>query len=207
MDVIVLRPFGKRFALAVLLVAFLALNFWTTSRYPSLNDKAMMSGAIQLEDPISFEAMFPVLADYPVWKKIGYSTVNWIKTNQQGMTFGVLFAAAFLTLFGYMRRHSFKGGFSNSLLGMIMGAPLGVCVNCAAPIAKGLYTGGARAESTLSAMVASPTLNIVVLTMLFSLFPFYMAVTKIALSLLVILVAVPVICRFLPSAQLQAAVS
>ena len=207
MDVIVLRPFGKRFALAVLLVAFLALNFWTTSRYPSLNDKAMMSGAIQLEDPISSEAMFPLLADYPVWKKIGYSTVNWIKTNQQGMTFGVLFAAAFLTLFGYMRRHSFKGGFSNSLLGMIMGAPLGVCVNCAAPIAKGLYSGGARAESTLSAMVASPTLNIVVLTMLFSLFPFYMAVTKIALSLLVILVAVPVICRFLPLAQLQAAVS
>ena len=56
--------------------------------------------------------------------------------------------------------------------------PLGVCVNCAAPIAKGLYAGGARAETTLAAMIASPTLNIVVLTMLFGLFPFYMALTK-----------------------------
>ncbi|PWV99108.1 uncharacterized membrane protein YraQ (UPF0718 family) [Hoeflea marina] len=206
MDVIVLRPFGKRFTLAVLLVAFLALNFWTTSRYPSLNDKAVMSGAIQLEDPLSFEARYPVLPDHPAWRKIGYSTVNWISTNRQGMTFGVLFAAAFLTLLGYLRRHSFKGGFSNSALGMVFGAPLGVCVNCAAPIAKGLYSGGARAESTLSAMIASPTLNIVVLTMLFSLFPVYMAVTKIVLSLLVILVAVPLICRLLPAWQLQAAV-
>ena len=55
-----------------------------------------------------------------------------------------------------------------------------------------------RAETTLSAMIASPTLNIVVLTMLFSLLPVYMAVTKIALSLVVILIAVPLICRFLP---------
>ena len=70
---------------------------------------------------------------------------------------------------------------------MAMGAPLGVCVNCAAPIAKGMYAGGARAESTLSAMVASPTLNVIVLTMLFSILPFYMAVMKIALSLFVIL--------------------
>ena len=52
-------------------------------------------------------------------------------------------------------------------------------------------------------MVASPTLNVVVLTMLFSLMPFYMAVTKIVLSLFVILAAVPVICRFLPTHQMQ----
>lgn len=203
MQLLVLRPFGKRFVLALLLLATLAVQFWTQSRYPALDEKAMMSGAIQLEDPLSFEAKFRVLPEYPVWKKVSFSTVNWIETNRQGMTFGVLFAAAFLTLLGYMRRHGFKGGFSNSALGLVMGAPLGVCVNCAAPIAQGLYRGGARAEATLSAMLASPTLNIVVLTMLFSLLPFYMAVTKIALSLIIILIAVPVICRYLPQAQLQ----
>ncbi|HEX2257204.1 MAG TPA: FG-GAP-like repeat-containing protein, partial [Afifellaceae bacterium] len=205
MSSLVLQPYGKRFVLAILLMSALAFNFWTQSRYPSLNEKAMMSGAIQLEDPISYEAMWRVLPEYPLWKKIFYTTVNWIQTNRQGMTFGVLFGAAFLTLFGYLRRHSLRGGFSNSALGMAMGAPLGVCVNCAAPIAKGLYSGGARAELTLSAMVASPTLNVVVLTMLFSLLPFYMAVAKIALSLAVILLVVPIICRFLPAEQLQAA--
>ena len=205
MDGFIIRPFGKRFVLATLLVAALAFQFWTQSRYPSLNEKAMMSGAMQLEDSLSFEALIPVLPEYPLWKKIGISTVNWIKTNERGMIFGVLFGAAFLTLLGYLRRISFRNGFANSALGMAMGAPLGVCVNCAAPIAKGMYSGGARAESTLSAMVASPTLNVVVLTMLFSMLPFYMAVAKIALSLFVILLAVPILCRFLPAKELQLA--
>ncbi|MEZ5810806.1 MAG: FG-GAP-like repeat-containing protein [Rhizobiaceae bacterium] len=197
------RPFEKRFMLALVLVAFVAVQFWTQSRYPSLNEKAMMSGAIQLEDPLSFEAHYEIRAEYPVWKKIGLSTLNWVHTNERGMTFGVLFGGAFLTLLGYMRRRSFKSRFANSLAGMGFGAPLGVCVNCAAPIAKALYSGGARAESVLSAMIASPTLNVVVLTMLFSLMPAYMAFTKIALSIVVILVAVPIICRFLPERQLQ----
>ena len=205
MDALVAKPFGKRFVLALLLTAALAIQFWTQSRYPSLNEKAIMSGAMQLEDSLSFEALIPVLPEYPVWKKIGISTVNWIKTNERGMTFGVLFGAAFLTLLGYLRRVSFDNPFANSALGMAMGAPLGVCVNCAAPIAKGMYAGGARAESTLSAMVASPTLNVIVLTMLFSILPFYMAVMKIALSLFVILLAVPILCRFLPARELQVA--
>jgi hypothetical protein len=203
MDALVVRPFGKRFVLALLLLAGLAVQFWTQSRYPSLNEKAVMGNAIQLEDSLSFEARIPVLPEYPAWKKIGISTLNWIKTNERGMTFGVLFAAAFLTLLGYLRRVSFRGGFANSFLGMAVGTPLGVCVNCAAPIAKGLYSGGVRAEATLSAMIASPTLNIVVLTMLFSLMPFYMAVAKLAVSLFVILLAVPILCRFLPERQLQ----
>jgi len=190
---------------AALLVAVLAVLFWTQSRYPSLDEKAMMSGAIQLEDPLSFEALIPLSEDQSTLQRIGISTVNWVKTNRNGMTFGVLFAAAFLTLLGYLRRRSFTGPFANSFYGLFLGAPLGVCVNCAAPIAKGLYSAGSRAETTLSAMVASPTLNIVVLTMAFSLLPFYMAVTKIILSLGVILLAVPVLCRFIPEDKLSRA--
>ncbi len=199
----VIRPFEKRFVFSLLLVAVLAIQFWTQSRYPSLNEKAVMSGAIQLEDPLSFEAKYPLKPEYTTVERIGYSTLNWIETNRKGMTFGILFGAAFLTLMGYLRQHSFKGRFANSLLGMGVGAPLGVCVNCAAPIAKALYSGGARAEATLSAMIASPTLNVVVLTMVFSLMPFYIGVAKVALSVFVILVAVPVLCRFLPQNQLK----
>ncbi len=203
MDSLVLRPFKLRFFFCLLLVGLIAFQFWTTSRYPSLNEKAMMSGAIQLEDPLSFEAMIELRPEYPVWKRIGISTVNWIDTNLQGMTFGILFGAAILTLFSYMQRHSFKGRFANAFAGLGFGAPLGVCVNCAAPIARALYSGGTRAEVALSAMIASPTLNIVVLTMLFSILPFYMAITKIVLSLFVIIVAVPIICMFLPEREVQ----
>lgn len=202
LDTLVHRPLRIRFALALLIVAVLAYLFWTGSRYPALNEKVMMSGAIQLEDALSFEARFEITADMGLIERIFWSTLNWINTNKKGMTFGVLFAAAFLTAAGYLKTRSFRGSFSNSVLGLAIGTPLGVCVNCAAPIARGMYSAGLRAETVLSAMIASPTLNIVVLTMLFSLLPFYMAVTKIALSLLIILVLVPLICRVLPQTEI-----
>ncbi|MCA0873478.1 FG-GAP-like repeat-containing protein [Seohaeicola saemankumensis] len=197
--------FEKRFLLALLIVAGLAYVFWTSSRYPALDEKAMMSGAIQLEDSLSFEAKIALTADMSLAERVFYSTLNWVNTNKKGMTFGVLFAAAFLTAVPFLRRRSFSGRFANSALGLVLGAPLGVCVNCAAPIARGMFSGGLRAETTLSAMMASPTLNVVVLTMLFSLLPVYMAVTKVALSLLLILVLVPLICRTLPREALVAA--
>jgi uncharacterized membrane protein YraQ (UPF0718 family) len=194
--------FNKRLVFAGLLILVLAAMFWTGSRYPSLDEKAMMGGAIHLEDPLSFEAMIPITPDLGILERIAYSTLNWMDTNKKGMTFGLLLGAAFLTFLGYMRRRNFSGPFANSLYGMFLGAPLGVCVNCAAPIAKGLYQGGSRAETTLSAMVASPTLNIVVMTMAFSLLPFYIAATKLVLSLVVILLAIPVLCRFIPEEKL-----
>ncbi|MBT54243.1 MAG: RNA-binding protein [Mameliella sp.] len=194
-----------RLAIASTIVIVLAYLFWTGSRYPALDEKAMMSGGILLEDPLGFEAKYPLTEDMTVLQRMFWSTLNWINTNKKGMTFGVLFAAAFLTAAPYVRRKSFNGGFANSALGLAIGTPLGVCVNCAAPIARGMYTGGLRAETTLSAMIASPTLNVVVLTMLFSLLPFYMALTKIALSLLVILVIVPLICRHLPQKEIPPA--
>lgn len=91
----------------------------------------------------------------------------------------------------------------------MIGAPLGVCVNCAAPIAKGIYEAGARAETTLSAMIASPTLNIVVLTMAFALLPFEVAAVKLGLSIVVILLVVPMVVRLSPGVELsdQAVVS
>ncbi|MEP1520419.1 FG-GAP-like repeat-containing protein [Ascidiaceihabitans sp.] len=195
---------GLRFALAVLIVVVLAYLFWTGSRYPALDEKAMMSGAIQLEDPLGFEAWFTLTPDMTLFERVFFSTLNWISTNKKGMSFGILFAAAFLTVVPFLTTRSFRNGFANAALGLVIGTPLGVCVNCAAPIARGMYSAGLRAETTLAAMIASPTLNIVVLTMLFSLLPFYMAVTKIALSLFVILIAVPLICRILPQIELPA---
>ena len=163
MNEIVAKSTEKRFWFAVLMCVLLVFVFWTQSRYPALNEKAMMSGAIQLEDPLGFEAKFPLSNDMATVEKVFFSTLNWINTNKKGMAFGILFAAAFLTLFGYLRRQSFRNGFANSFLGLVIGAPLGVCANCAAPIGKGMFASGVRAETALSTMVASPTLNIIVL--------------------------------------------
>lgn len=203
MQAVIKRGTGIRFLLAFLLLALITYFFWTSSRYPALDDKAMMAGEIHLEDPLSFEAHWTVEPDFPVWKKIIYTTGNWIHTNRKGMFFGILIGSAFLTLMRYLARLSFKNAYTNAFLGMFLGAPLGVCVNCAAPIAKGLYTGGARAETMLAAMIASPTLNIVVLTMLFSILPFYLAMTKLVLCFVVILVVVPTLCFWLREDERQ----
>ena len=97
MHSIILPRHEKRFFLALLIVAVLAYVFWTTSRYPALGEKAIMAGAIQLEDSLSFEAKFPIGKDAGTIERIFWSTLNWVNTNKKGMTFGVLFATAMLT--------------------------------------------------------------------------------------------------------------
>jgi len=74
---------------------------------------------------------------------------------------------------------------------MLLGAPLGVCVNCAAPIGQAMLKGGSRVEVALATMFASPTFNVIVLGMLLTLFPWYLAALKVAASLVMVLVVVP----------------
>ena len=186
----------KRLLIAILFVAATAGYFWSQSRIPQLNEKALMGGDSDI-DAIGFDVVLAVRADDPAWKRIAYTTVNWLKTNQKGMMFGVVFAAGMMVMFSLMKKRSFKSGFANSVLGMAIGAPLGVCVNCAAPIAQGMHSGGARVETTLAAMIASPTLNMIVLTILVSLFPAYLVGMKLGLTFLFILVCIPLMARYM----------
>ncbi len=187
----------RRFILTLLLMAVTAGYFWAGSRIPQLNEKAMMGGEVQLE-ALGFDIVYEVRPDDPVHVKVAKTTVNWIKTNQKGMTFGILFAGMIMTILALIQRRSFQNGFADSLLGMTIGAPLGVCVNCAAPIAQGMRSGGASTQTMLAAMTSSPTLNVIVLTMLFSLLPLYLVVLKLSLTLAFILIVIPVVARFVP---------
>jgi len=186
---------NKAFLLSLLIVAGLAIQFWTESRYPALDQKAMMAGTAGLE-PLGFDTVFVISDSDPIYMKVLKGTANWGQTNRRGMTFGILFAAALLTLISLFKRKSFESSWSNSALGVLIGTPLGVCVNCAAPIAKGLHASGLRLETTLAAMISSPTLNVIVLAMVFSLFPFYMAALKIGATLFFLLVAIPLLSKF-----------
>ena len=61
-----------------------------------------------------------------------------------------------------------------------------------------------RSETTLATMFSSPTLNIIVLSMLFSIFPLYMVVIKLALTLTFILLLVPLLSRWVfPRERMQ----
>ncbi|HJL46329.1 MAG TPA: VCBS repeat-containing protein, partial [Polyangiaceae bacterium LLY-WYZ-15_(1-7)] len=188
-----------RLAWAVLLVLGLAALFWGWSRGPALNEKATMAGEVSL-DAIGFDQVVAVHEDDPFLRKVGAVAVNWAATNRVGMTFGVLFGAALMTLLALidlrrLRGRSLGAGVGAGLVGMASGAPLGVCVNCAAPIAQGLAAGGSRLETTLAAMMASPTLNVVALLLLFTLFPFHVAAVKLGLTLVLLLAVLPALAR------------
>lgn len=185
----------RRVALMSLLMLVLAVSFWGGSRYPQLNEKAMMGGETNAEDPLTFNAFIQTQVGDPLYKRIATSSVNWGIENRQGMTFGFLLGAGFLTIFSLFERRGTKNAFVNSLIGVVTGAPLGVCVNCAAPIARGLHASGARIETTLSAMFSSPTLNIMVVTMLFSVFPMYLIAIKLGLTLLFLVLVIPLLAR------------
>jgi uncharacterized membrane protein YraQ (UPF0718 family) len=182
------------FILAVIVVT--AVTFWSGSRYPSLDEKAIMGGSAALEDPLSFEASIQIQPSDTAARRIAYSTINWLETNLEGMAFGLVIGASLLTLIGMIPVRGYRNGFLNAVLGVVVGSPLGVCVNCAAPVAKGMHDGGARLETTLATMFSSPTLNIIVLSMLFSIFPLYLVVIKLIQTLTFILVVLPLLSRW-----------
>jgi len=186
----------KRVLFTSLLLLMLAVGFWSGSRVPALNEKATMGTEIDFNN-LGFNTVFDVQADDPVVKRIAYTTVNWVDTNKKGMAFGLMFAAAIMTLFSLMRRKSFSNGFANSALGLVIGTPLGVCVNCAAPIAAGMAAAGSKIETTLATMISSPTMNVIVLTILLSLFPFYLVAIKLGLTLVFILILIPLMTKYL----------
>jgi uncharacterized membrane protein YraQ (UPF0718 family) len=168
--------------------------FWLGSRYPDLDAKAAMAGDGSVGDVLSVWPLLEVRPEFPMWKKIAFSSLNWASDNKKGMAFGVFLGAIFLTLLSYIRLPEAKTRFGGALLGFVVGTPLGVCVNCAAPVMKGVLQSR-RVETAFAAMISSPTMNIVVLTMVFTLFPFYMAVLKVGFALLAIFIAVPLLSR------------
>jgi uncharacterized membrane protein YraQ (UPF0718 family) len=191
-----LANIDKRLLLIIAVTLTVAFSFWLGSRIPNLNEKAMMGGDTELE-VLGFDQVLEIQEGDGFVKRVVYTTVNWVDTNKRGMTFGVILAACLMSLLSLFRTKSFKNGFANAFMGTLIGTPLGVCVNCAAPIAKGLHSGGTRLETTLSAMISSPTMNLIVLTMLFALFPGYMVLTKLGLTLAFILIGIPILSRIL----------
>ncbi len=88
---------AKRIFLIALLMIGIALFFWDQSRIPALTAKAQMGIRTQI-DAIAFDVIFPVLDSYSLLQRILFTSINWAYTNWKGMTFGLLFGAACLSL-------------------------------------------------------------------------------------------------------------
>lgn len=184
----------RRFLLTLLAIVLVAGFFWAGSRVPALTEKASMGGEVNI-NALGFERVMTASPNDPLWKRIGIEAINWGQTNRKGMAFGVLFGGLMMTLFSLLGTRRYRSVYANAAVGTLIGAPLGVCVNCAAPIAAGMSSAGARIETSLATMMSSPTLNAIVLSMLFSLFPLHLALLKVVLTLGTVLLLVPLLTR------------
>ena len=181
----------SRFIAIVLLVG-IATFFWVDSRYPALYKKYHQGANVKVTGAITFGTVYAVDRSMPLTQRVWRTSVNWLQANEIGMTFGFFFGAAALTFLAMLPRRRTKNRYVNALIGVVAGAPLGVCANCIAPIARGLYGSGMSTESVLAAMFSSPTLNVIVLAMAFALFPLPIVGLKLATVALLILVVAPI---------------
>jgi uncharacterized membrane protein YraQ (UPF0718 family) len=186
------RSLAPQTAVAALLALAIASYFWIDSRYPALLKKLHAGKSIHVTAAITFDALLPVKSDMPLSARVERTTVNWIWANRIGMTFGVCFGAAMLTLLPLLPHRRFRTPAANTLLGAVLGTPLGVCANCVAPIGQGMVDAGASTQTVLATIISSPLLNVVVLAMAFTLFPLPIALTRLAVPL-VLLALVPLI--------------
>src|SRR5262245_11175841 len=113
----------ERFILVGLLTAVVAAVFWGGSRYPALNEKMLM-GANTPSSDLAFSTIVRIAPDEKVLPHIAKATINWMYTNRQGMTFGILFGALVMTLLALFDQRSFRSRLANSAMGMAIGTPL-----------------------------------------------------------------------------------
>ncbi len=177
--------------LAVILMVAIAGIFWVDSRYPALMKRYHAGAQIKASGALTFGTVYAVDRSMPLSTRVWRTSINWLDANRIGMTFSFLFGPAALTFLSTLRRRRTNSRFLNTLFGAAAGAPLAVCTNCVAPIARGLYASGMSTESVLAAMFASPALNVVVIAMTFALFPVSIALLKLITVLFLIFVFAP----------------
>jgi uncharacterized membrane protein YraQ (UPF0718 family) len=118
-------------------------------------------------------------------------------TNRFGMYFALPFGAAAMTALGLWKqtkRKGFQSAGANVACGALMGAPAGVCTNCATPIAQSLLVSGVSTRMTLAAMISSPSFNPVVIAMAIALLPWRIAAARI-LAPVVLLLLLPLLVK------------
>lgn len=180
------------------MATLILFTFWSQQRYPALLKKLHAGANVRVAGAISFDALLPIRPEMPVPVRIVRTSVNWLWTNRFGMYFALPFGAAMMTLMANVATAKrFRSAAGNVLCGAVMGAPLGVCTNCATPVGQSLLTGGASTRLTVAAMISSPSFNPVVIAMAFVLFPLPMA----ALRMLVPLALLLLLPRLVPESR------
>jgi uncharacterized membrane protein YraQ (UPF0718 family) len=177
--------------LGIIIVTIFGVSF----RYPHLLSHAAQLDAT-LASFIYLSEVIPTDEHAPIVLQILYGSINWLWSMKVGMTFGLLLGALLHTLLQIYPLRFGNNTLFNQIKGIMLGAPSGVCVNCAVPIACGAFrTNSVPLETMFSFMLSAPTLNIVVVFMVFSSLPWFVAGLHYCLISLTLFIVIPAILR------------
>jgi uncharacterized membrane protein YraQ (UPF0718 family) len=180
----------KRFLLTAVLCLGAGVVFWAGFDGPALAPEDTMGGLL------GFESLGNGSPADPLGKRIAVEVMAWARANVRLIGFAVLFGGLVTTLLSIVGPARHRGGLGSSLAGALVGAPLGVCASCAAPLAAAMTAKGARPETALATIMSAPTLNLIAVTTLFALLPPHLALLKIGLTAMTLLVLVPLLARY-----------
>ena len=170
-------------------------SFAALLRYPALLGKADPTGPALASIVYSSE-LWAVPEGSPALLAIAITSLNWLWSMKIGMGFGILMGALLHTALRFHPPSFGSNSFLNQVKGSLMGAPAGVCVNCAVPVVCGISRGGSvPVETMLSFMFSSPTFNVVVVFIVCSTLPWQVAALHYVLVLTLIFGVVPWILR------------
>lgn len=192
----------QRGRIALLICVGILLSFLFLSRYPALLAEYVRASTSTLLDRdvgmLSKDAMLMTHNVKGSFELFLTASIDWFDTNKIGMTFGFFFSASILLLLEqsvFLRERGLKNGFQGVLSGLLLGMPLGVCTNCATPVALGLNKSGVSDDASFTTLIASPSLNPLGMGMLFFLFPFELGVMRIGLILGFLFLILPLLTR------------
>lgn len=186
-------------AIVFLLTLILASmsSFYFFSRFEKITQKSKITPI----NNISFDSKFHLEGASDFITTWGESTLNWIESNKIGMLFGIWMATLlyYLMLHIYHRRQNkvVEGTF----MGLLASGLLGLCVNCALPIAAANARKGRIGHFLKAIVIGSHALNLLVLFIIFKLLPLDFAVIKILHVFFII--AVTTLYDTAPSARVE----
>jgi len=194
------KSFIQRHATLIMLLCLglaILCTFWFGSRYPALMKK---SADLPTYVPHSFvysSDLMTLDAADPLWRRVLATFVNWIWSMRIGMTFGLTMGALLHTLFQIFPLKTTNSVYLNTLKGIMVGAPAGVCVNCAVPVACGITRAKNKVETALGFMLSSPSLNVIVVSMILTAFPWQFAAVHFGLIAVVLLGVLPLMVKYI----------
>ena len=168
-------------------------TFWFGSRYPQLIEKAAHITTLTPHSFINSSELIPVAEQHSFLSRVFASFINWIWSMRIGMTFGLAMGALLHTLFEFYPPKLTGNIYLNTLKGIMIGAPAGVCVNCAVPVACGITRSKNKIETALGFMFSSPTLNFLVISMVFASLPWAFGLIHYSLIAVMLLGIVPLL--------------